>query len=199
LSALFRPKILLGGGIAVSGIVAVALQFEYVVGQFQSFYDLYLIASEVSLQMDLSTFETSGSNLARLYVLLFAVRTTMAHPLFGVGTGRWHEALAKTAETEDSRYLIGAHSEYQRFAVENGLPGLGLYLTSWIVAAQRAVRSYRACIPSARESTLTILGIVVFGAIINLFLGGGALNIVYLALATGLLVGLDNDGESLPR
>jgi hypothetical protein len=44
-----------------------------------------------------------------------------------------------------------------------------------------------------RSDTLTVIGVVVFGALINLFLGGGALNILYFALATGLLVGVENN------
>jgi hypothetical protein len=199
IAGFLHPKFLIGGGAIAAIVLGVALQFEYVAGQFRSFYDLYVIASEISLQMDFSRFDTSGSNLARLYILLFAVRTTLAHPLFGVGTGRWHEALAQAAGAEGPLYSIGAHSEYQRFAVENGLTGLALYITSWIFAARRAIYAFRSCTSSAKEDTLAILGIVVFGAVINLFLGGGAFNIIYLALATGLLVGLDNDKESLPR
>jgi O-antigen ligase len=175
------------------GLVAAGLQFEYVSKQFETMGDVYLLLSNFDLRMDLSAFETSGSNLARLYILLFTIRMTMAHPLFGVGTGRWHEALAQTANTGKLQYTIGAHSEYQRFAVENGLTGLILYVTSWVVAFRQAVRLYRTSDPGMRSDTLTVIGVVVFGALINLFLGGGALNILYFALATGLLVGVEND------
>jgi len=194
-SSIFRPRLLLGGGAMAMLMVVAALQFEYVRGQFQSMYDLYIIASNVSLQMDLSAFETSGSNLARLYILLFTIRTALAHPIFGVGTGGWYDALAQTAQSESSSYMIGAHSEYQRLAVENGLLGLGLYVITWFITFRTAVRRFRRVSSRGRITVLTIIGLAVFGALINLFLGGGALNIVFLALPVGLLLGLKNDPE----
>ncbi len=197
LSAVFQPRVLVAGGAALTGLVVAGLQFEYVVRQFETLGDIYVLLSDFDLQMDLSAFETSGSNLARVYLLLFTIRTTLAHPLFGVGTGRWYEALTQTASDGKPQYMIGAHSEYQRFAVENGLTGLILYVASWIVAFRQAVRFYRGSDSSMRSYALTVSGIVIFGALINLFLGGGALNILYLGLATGLLTGLVNDRKGL--
>jgi len=194
-SSFFRPRLLLGGGVLAVLMIGTALQFEYVRIQLRSMYDLYVIASNVSLQMDLSAFETSGSNLARLYILLFTIRTAFTYPVFGVGTGGWHDALAKTAQSGSSNYMIGAHSEYQRLTVENGLLGLGLYVVTWFLTLRTAVRFFRRAPGHLRKSMLTIIGLAVFGALINLFLGGGALNILFLALPVGLLVGLENDAE----
>jgi O-antigen ligase len=195
LTRLLRPRIILVGSILAAIGIGVALQFEYVERQFTSMYDLYLIASEIELDVDLSQFETSGSNLARLYILLFAIRATLAHPIFGVGTGRWHNALNQMARTDDSRFMIGAHSEYQRLAVENGLTGLSLYITLWVLAIRRAVRFARLSLANQQSSALVVVGLTVFGALINFFLGGGALNTIYLALSVGLLLGLENDKE----
>jgi hypothetical protein len=193
-SVLLRPRVLVGGGAMLTGLIAVGLQFEYVSGQFEEMWDIYLLLSNFDLQMNLSAFETSGSNLARLYALLFTIRTTMAHPWFGVGTGGWLSEIRAASNSTGDTYVLGAHSEYQRFAVENGLTGLVLYFTSWVVAFRQATRIYRASSsPDVRSDALTVIGLVVFGAHINLFLGGGAQNILYLALATGLLVGLKND------
>jgi O-antigen ligase len=149
--------------------------------------------------MDPSAFDTSVSNIARLYILLFTVRTALAHPFFGVGTDRWHEALAQVAYSEKSQYMIGAHSEYQRFAVENGLTGLGLYVLAWGAAIRDAVRRHHLSTSVGEARTLEIAGLTLFGAFINLFLGGGALNILYMALSVGLLVGLKNDPSAASR
>lgn len=195
LTRMLRPRIIFVGSILAAIGIGVALQFEYVERQFTSMYDLYLIASEIELDVDLSQFETSGSNLARLYILLFAIRATLAHPFFGVGTGRWHDALNQMARTDDSRFMIGAHSEYQRLAVENGLTGLSLYITLWVLAIRRAVRFARLSLANQQSSALVVVGLTVFGALINFFLGGGALNTIYLALSVGLLLGLENDKE----
>lgn len=194
-SGVLQPRVVLGGGIAFAIILAGALQFEYVTRQFRTMYDLYVIASKVSLEVDPSTFETSGSNIVRLYVLLFTIRTAFAYPLLGVGTGGWHDALAEAAQSRHSNFLIGAHSEYQRMAVENGLTGLGLYITTWFTALRTVVDRFREAIDRHRTSVLAIAGLTVFGAVINLFLGGGALNILFLALPVGLLLGLKNDSE----
>jgi len=199
LAQLVRPRLLFGGAAALAALIAVGTQFEYVTKQFESIGDLYLIASNFSLEMELAAFDTSVSNLARLYIFLFTVRTVLAHPWFGVGTDRWSEALAETAYSEKSQYMIGAHSEYQRFAVENGLTGLGLYVLAWVTVVRYAVRRCHRVESGTGARTLEIVGLTLFGALINLFLGGGALNILYMALATGLLVGLKNDSDSVFR
>jgi hypothetical protein len=197
---LLRPRVLVGGGTVLIATAAIGLQFEYVFGQFENMRDVYLLLSNFDLQMDLSAFETSGSNLARLYALLFTIRTTMAHPWFGVGTGRWLDEIKAASNSNGDTYVLGSHSEYQRFAVENGLTGLFLYVVSWVVAFRQATRIYRRSVsPGVRSDALTVIGIIGFGALINFFLGGGALNTVYLALAIGLLVGFENGNESLTQ
>lgn len=194
LSVVLRPRVLVGGGVVFTGLIVTGLQFEYVSHQFETMRDLYVLFSNFDLQMDLAAFETSGSNLARLYILLFTIRTTIAHPVLGIGTGRWSEALARTADAESSP-MIGAHSEYQRFAVENGLTGLGFYVFTWAYALKRSVHLFRQNRNSKETGLLIVLGLSFFGVIINLFLGGGALNILFMALVVGLLVGLENDPD----
>jgi hypothetical protein len=193
LARILRPQVLVGVTVVIVATVAVGLQFEYVAEQFETMGDVYVLLSNFGLRMDLSTFETSGSNLARLYVLLFTVRTALAHPWFGVGTGRWHEALADWTYSGKSQYMIGAHSEYQRFTVENGLIGLALYVLAWGKAIRDSVRWYHRATSSGETRKLEIVGLALFGAVVNLFLGGGALNILFMALSVGLLVGLEND------
>jgi hypothetical protein len=193
LAEILHPRVLVGGTVTIAVVVAVGLQFEYVSRQFETIGDVYVLLSNFDLRMDLSAFETSGSNLARLYILLFTVRTALIHPWFGVGTGRWHEALAAWTYSGKSQYMIGAHSEYQRFTVENGLTGLTLYVLAWGVAIRDSVRRYHCTTGSSETRRLEIVGLALFGAAINLFLGGGALNIVFMALSVGLLVGLEND------
>ncbi|MBB4062117.1 O-antigen ligase [Salinibacter ruber] len=193
LARIFQPRVLVTGATVVAMMVAIGLQFEYVTRQIETTGDVYVLLSNFNLRMDLSAFETSGSNLARLYILLFTVRMALAHPWFGVGTGRWHEALAEVAYSEKSQYMVGAHSEYQRFTVENGLIGLALYVLAWGAAIRDSVRRYQHSEGGSKGGRLEVVGLAFFGALINLFLGGGALNILFMALAVGLLVGLEND------
>lgn len=197
LSTILRPRALIGGTVGIVGVVVFGLQFEYVADQLEAIGDVYVLLSNFHLQMDLSAFETSGSNLARLYILLFTVRTVLAHPWFGVGTGRWHEALSDWAYSGKSQYMIGAHSEYQRFTVENGITGLGLYMLAWGGVIRDSVRWYHRTASSDGTRKLEITGLALFGALTNLFLGGGALNILFMALSVGLLVGLENDAAAV--
>jgi hypothetical protein len=199
LGSILQPRVVIPGTVAIVSLVAVGLQFEYISRQFESIGDLYVILSNFDLRMDPSAFDTSVSNLARLYILLFTVRTALAHPFFGVGTDRWHEALAQVAYSEKSQYMVGAHSEYQRFAVENGLTGLGLYVLVWGAAIRNSIRRYHFTESGSETKRLEVVGMVIFGALINLFLGGGALNILFMALAVGLLVGLENEPAPVSR
>ncbi len=194
-SIILRPRVFLGGAAVIAAVAAVGLQFEYVSRQFETVGDVYVLLSNFDLRMDLSAFETSGSNLARLYILLFTVRTALIHPWFGVGTGRWHDALADMTYSGKAQYMAGAHSEYQRFTVENGLTGLGLYVLTWVEAVRDAIRRYHRTASRNETRRLEIAGLSLFGALINLFLGGGALNILFMALAVGLLVGLENETD----
>ncbi|WP_251963752.1 O-antigen ligase family protein [Salinibacter ruber] len=197
LATFLRPRVVFGGTAAIAAIVAIGLQVEYVAEQFETMGEVYVLLSNFDLRMDLSAFETSGSNLARLYLLIFTARTALAHPWFGVGTGQWHEALA--AYSGKSQYMKGAHSEYQRFTVENGLTGLVLYILAWGTAIRDSVRQYHLTESGSEARRLEVVGLALFGALINLFLGGGALNILFMALVVGLLVGLENDpGQKKP-
>jgi len=192
LGILFRPRIIAAGALMVVMGVGLALQFDYVDRQFQTMYEVYVLLSNLSLQMDLSAFESSGSNLARIYILLFAIRTTLAHPILGVGTERWHEVLQQTSGTVDPRFSIGAHSEYQRFAVENGLTGLLIYMSGWVVTIRYAFRVFKESYAKDYHGLL-LAGLCTYGAIINFFLAGGAPNILFWALPVGLILGIEND------
>jgi hypothetical protein len=193
----FSARVLGATALVAVLLVGAASQAEYVSRQVRNLYDLYGLFSQINLTASLaqfeasvSQFETSGSNLVRLYLLLFSIHTVAEHPVFGVGTGRWKDVLSESARNLNSDFTTGAHNEYQRFAVENGLIGFAMYATSWILIIRSASRWVRSAVD---VRALTVLGLAVFGAIINLFLGGGALNIVYWALAVGLTVGAQND------
>ncbi len=193
LATIMRPRVLVGGTLAVVGIVVVGLQFERVVGQFKTIGDVYVLLSNFDLRMDLSAFETSSSNLARLYALIFTIRTTIDHPWFGIGTDQWLNEIRAVSHNTEGSYVLGAHSEYQRFAVENGLTGLTLYVFTWVYALQRSVWIFRRNRNSREGDLLVVLGFSAFGVLVNFLLGGGALNILFMALVVGLLVGLEND------
>lgn len=191
LKTVFQPKYVAMAGTSVLIIAAVASQIEYVSKQFQSIRDVFLLLSEVDLRQANVDIETTGSNVARLYLLLASMRMLLENPLFGVGTERFKTELAQ-GFTENG-VVQGAHSEYQLLAAENGVIGLVLYSTIWFVAIRKAAYLTRVAPVGRYYPRAAILAFTVFGAVINLFLGGGALNIVFMAVAVGLLVGFRNE------
>lgn len=194
LKTLFQPKYVAMAGASVLVIAAVASQIEYVSYQFQSIRDIFLLLSEVDLGQTNIDIETSGSNVARLYLLLASIRMLIENPLLGVGTERFKVELAQGFA--ENGVIQGAHSEYQLLAAENGIIGLVLYSTIWFVAIRRSAHLVRVA-PAGRYYTqVAILAFIVFGATVNLFLGGGALNIVFMAVSIGLLMGLKNEHAS---
>ena len=196
LKTFFQPKYVAVAGLSLLLFLAIASQFEYVSKQFQSIQDVFLILSEVDLSRTSMNIETTGSNLARLYLLLFTIRMLMEHPLFGVGTEQFKEVLEQVVAREGG-YVLGAHSEYQLFAAENGLTGLILYSAIWFIAIRQAIGLIQVAPTNRYYARIAILAFIVYGAVINFFLGGGALNIVYMAVSIGFLIGLRNGTDSV--
>jgi O-antigen ligase len=191
-------KTLLRGRLSLKGVVLVAVVLAggvlvgsssgYVVGQIQTLSDMWSSLKGGGIQFRQGQ---SLSNQVRLFLLQFTIETVKAHPWWGIGVGEFKEAIQFAAPGE--RFVKGSHSEYQRYAVETGLTGLGLYLLTWALMIRRAWRVVRRTDLAKQTETALVVGLVVYGAVINLFLGGGALNILFLVLPAGLLQGILNE------
>ena len=193
-------KSLLRGHLSLKGVVLVAVVLAggvlvgsgsssgYVVGQIQTLSDMWSSLEGRGIQFRQGQ---SLSNQVRLFLLQFTIETVKAHPWWGIGVGEFKEAIQFAAPGE--MFVKGAHSEYQRYAVETGLTGLGLYLLTWALMIRRAWRVVRRTDLAKQTETALVVGLVVYGAVINLFLGGGALNILFLVLPAGLLQGILNE------
>lgn len=152
---------------------------------------------------------TTPSIIVRTYLLDFSIRSIEENPLFGIGSNEFKSRMAAVAGTE-MRYTegsfigpnlkarisegFGAHNEYAMYAVENGLIGLALYLSIWAVLFIRVVKLYRIDLTPGRLRYLRLLAsmFVVYGAVVNLFLGGGATNTMFLALPIALVIGVEH-------
>jgi O-antigen ligase len=106
------------------------------------------------------------------------------NPLFGVGTERRIEAASQFAPEVP---VATGHGEYQRYAVENGLTGLLLYVTAWAFIFFRAVRHSRAFLTEGRTYAAFIVGFVSYSIFVNLFMGGGGINIMFMSVSIGLI------------
>jgi O-antigen ligase len=174
--------------VVLAGGVLVGSSSGYVVGQIQTLSDMWSSLKGGGIQFRQGQ---SLSNQVRLFLLQFTIETVKAHPWWGIGVGEFKEAIQFAAPGE--RFVKGSHSEYQRYAVETGLTGLGLYLLTWALMIRRAWRVVRRTDLAKQTETALVVGLVVYGAVINLFLGGGALNILFLVLPAGLLQGILNE------
>lgn len=125
------------------------------------------------------------SNQTRLFLLYFAWLQFRQHFWLGVGPERFKPILEESGVSEF--YVHGAHNEYVRIAVELGVIGLVSYLLVglcllWGVSRNAArLRS---------PDSLRIGALAVYGIVINAFLGGGGVNLFFLALPLGLYLGL---------
>lgn len=134
----------------------------------------------------------SQSNATRLYLLAFSLNSIRNKPLAGIGTDRFKEENEKIAKLMGEKKAHGSHNEYQRIAVENGIPALLVYFSIWFISYRKISRYVRVIkFTSAKEATeyLLIVGSLVYGAVINFFLGGGATNKFFLALPVGMIMG----------
>ncbi|MFK7946505.1 MAG: O-antigen ligase family protein [Saprospiraceae bacterium] len=162
---------------------------EILVDQFG---DTVTAFSKFSLE-DRETEEVgSQSNAARMYLFAFSFQNIKENPIFGIGTDKFKEENEKVAFKLGEKKAHGSHNEYMRIAVENGLPALFMYVLLWIIAFQRAKKiniRRRKSTKAQQVELLTILGLLFYGAIINIFLGGGATNKFFLALPLGMITG----------
>jgi hypothetical protein len=81
--------------------------------------------------------------------------------------------------------------------VENGFIGLTLYLGLWFVIFKRALRIiFHGDQIDDNVSILIAVGLTVYGGVINVFLGGGALNKLFLVFPAGVVIGLTRQAGS---
>jgi O-antigen ligase len=139
----------------------------------------------------------NASNRNRLFLLSLTIQSIQDRPMFGYGTERFKQVSNERAQSIPGVKSHGAHSEYQRMAVNNGSLGLALYLLIWILLFDD-IRKHRSFYIN-NTFTLWIFTtvFVIFGIVINLFLGGGIINRVLLIIPAAGVVALRNHRKTL--
>lgn len=164
----------------------------------QQLYTLVEVTENITTEGIAYQSGSTRSTRARLYLLHFTIQSVSTHPLFGIGTGQFLEEIRQFSVGKEA-IVLGSHSEYQRIAVENGLIGLSIYVLIWLLMIKRGFSLVKTAPPDQRFSALAAFGLAGYGAVINLFLAGGAYNVVYLALPAGLLIGLSAKQRGMRR
>lgn len=132
----------------------------------------------------------SPSNKARLLQIQNIATIVKEHPWFGLGTDQYYPYASAVAFSTDLNTISTMHGEYWQLLVENGIFAFGLYCTTWIALFLSIVRLSRCIRPELRPALGMATATAVYGAVANMFVGGGAVNFLLLFLPIGLCLGI---------
>tara|TARA_R110002072_G_scaffold89232_4_gene199956 strand:- start:83182 stop:84456 length:1275 start_codon:yes stop_codon:yes gene_type:complete len=148
-------------------------QFTYIQRQVSSIEQLFSIVTDGEISQAQS-YETTISNQARLFIWNFSISQIEEHPIVGIGTERFRPIIQKLEIPNN--LAPGAHNEYLRVQVENGIVGLTMLLI-FQAAVLRTLYQLRL---THRKEYVVGIGAFTYGSVVNFFMGGGdALNQFY--------------------
>ncbi|MCS4150736.1 O-antigen ligase family protein [Salinibacter ruber] len=183
LRSAFRARYLALAGLFVIGLI-LAANFRYAEKQLDSLGDTY--AMVVEREFDYVPMGPGRrQDVGRYNGLVFLMDALSRYPIFGVGTERRKEAVSEIPTP--NVYITTGHGEYQRYALENGLIGLLLYILIWCFVFKNVLK-VKTNLYLDYLSVLFIYGFMVYSVVVNMFMGGGAHNIMFLSVSVGFVV-----------
>lgn len=178
----FRARYLALAGLIVVGGVA-ATNYEYAGWQLGSLERSYEMVVGGGFDY-VPVRPGQRQDVGRYNGIVFIIDALSRHPVFGVGTGGGKEAVEEfSAPVED---ITTGHGEYQRYALENGLIGVLIYVFIWVSIIIFIRKTFKDQLDHI--SRLFIFGFVFYSIIVNAFIGGGAHNIMFLSLSIGFVM-----------
>ena len=172
-------------GVLVAAIGVSALSGSgYLSKQIGSFNEIYTIVIDREVPQDMEDV-VSRSNVARSFLLFFSFQMIRENPVFGVGTDQFKKHISQY--TDDQWFVKGVHNEYLRILVENGVVGFFAFFLFLVVAVFSGIIKLRNSSVSDTGNLCLALALFFYGMVINFFLGGGALNILFYMLPAALL------------
>lgn len=189
---LLRPtRLMMHSLFAAAGIsllVAAAPSVPYIQKQIDSSRSFVQLALSGRDLTKISAEETTISNRARLFGLALARGFYSEAPVFGIGLENYDRRV-RAMDLPDV-FEKGAHNEVLRIAAELGSVGLALYALLYVVIGRRAAVLvwHRGLLDPLAQFRLR-LGIALFayGAVANVFLGGGGVNLFLVFLPAALI------------
>lgn len=169
--------------------ISVASNYDYTRESLGSFQDTYRFVVESEFDY-VPVRPGQRQDVGRYNGLVFIADALSRRPVFGVGTERAKEAVEEIPNPGVD--ITTGHGEYQRYALENGLLGLVLYVAAWVLLLVEAIRYSRRMLRRDYLTSLFLIGFVLYSVVVNMFMGGGAHNIVFMSLSIGLLLSLKN-------
>jgi len=174
--------------IAVAVVLIAALYMGYNYGysreQLEDLENTYNLVIESEFDYAYSR----GQDVGRYNGLVFISNALSRRPVFGVGTERGKEAVEEIPNPGVS--IATGHGEYQRYALENGLLGLFLYVAAWILTLIGAIQYSHRLLRHDYVASLFLIGFITYSIVVNMFIGGGAHNIVFVSLSIGFLISI---------
>jgi hypothetical protein len=171
--------------IAVAVVLIAALYMGYNYGYSREQLEGLKNTYNLVIESEFDYVYSRGQDVGRYNGLVFISNTLSRHPMFGVGTERGKEAVEEIPNPGVS--IATGHGEYQRYALENGLLGLFLYAAAWILILVRAIRYSRRLLRRDHLASIFTIGFIVYSVVVNMFMGGGAHNIMFMAVSIGFL------------
>jgi len=169
--------------------VSAALNYDYTRENLESFQDTYSFVVNSGFDY-VPVRPGQRQDVGRYNGLVFVIDALSRHPVFGVGTEGGKEAVEEIPNPGVD--ITTGHGEYQRYALENGLLGLFLYVAAWILILIETIQYSRKLFRRDSLTSLFIVGFAFYSITVNMFMGGGAHNIVFMSLSIGFLVSLSS-------
>ena len=167
--------------------VSAALNYNYTRENLRSFQDTYSFVVNSGFDY-VPVRPGQRRDVSRYNGLVFIADALSRHPVFGVGTEGGKEAVEEIPNPGVD--ITTGHGEYQRYALENGLLGLFLYVAAWILILIETIQYSRKLLRRDSLTSLFVVGFAFYSITVNMFMGGGAHNIVFVSLSIGFLISL---------
>jgi O-antigen ligase len=158
---------------------------------FEQVESVILVVENFSLTERNEKMVGSRSNSSRLFILYFSYHSFLKNPILGTGSDTFKNEIEKFTIARNEGKITGAHNEYQRIVVENGLIGICIYLIVLVMAFFRLKNipfSYFIYKEELVYNYIEIFSLFIYGSVINLFLGGGALNTFFFIMPIALII-----------
>ena len=167
--------------------VSAALNYNYTRKNLRSFQDTYSFVVNSGFDY-VPVRPGQRRDVSRYNGLVFIADALSRHPVFGVGTEGGKEAVEEIPNPGVD--ITTGHGEYQRYALENGLLGLFLYVMAWGSIWIQVTKYSKRFLRSRSVFVLFIIGWVVYSVTVNMFMGGGAHNISFMSVSVGIMCSL---------
>jgi O-antigen ligase len=101
-----------------------------------------------------------SSQMEREHLLKESIKYAIKNPLFGIGPGRFGDAIWEDAKSEGRHEAsLGTHNTYTQIAAECGIPALIMYVAAIVITIRS---SFRLCRVTMRDKSQRLVSALAF-------------------------------------